>query len=213
MQEGAEVHDQAYEDALRSGIDALESHVHAVQDQLNKSHKGVEEKLPQPESDLTAVREDLEKARKEKGRLQTELIATRDELETARWELEKARSKTTEPNSNYSTLQKTRNVMIDPKNVATVLLPLLRHINPIVRRAAVEAATDLGSPLLAFSLIQRLDDPDEDVRYAALIAVRLITKQSVPDQLPEDDSSRRTLVRSLRKQWIQEGGLGLRLEH
>ena len=100
-----------------------------------------------------------------------------------------------------------QDVAADLKRAALVLQPMLRHASPAVRRAAVDAAGDLGSPLLVSSLIQRLNDPVGGVRRGALSTLRAITGQNVVNKVPEDEFARRTLLRTLRRRWTQSGGL------
>ena len=183
-------------------IKQVGSELAAAQSKLN----GVRKEKESLQSELAAARGELNGVRKEKESLQSELAAARDELETLRVKLEKVRS------MKVAELQKTRDVIIDPKRVASVLQPLLRHADPAVRRAAVEAAGDLGSPLLVFSLIQRLNDPVGEIRHVALATLRAITGQSVVARLPEDEPVRRTLLKVLRRCWTQSGGLTLRLK-
>ncbi len=153
----------------------------------------------QPAPEVTPAQKDIEQ-------VGSELTAARDEMETIRAKLEKVRA------LKVAELQKTRDVVIDPKRVASVLQPLLRHADPAVRRAAVEAAGDLGSPLLVFSLIQRLNDPVGGIRHVALATLRAITGQRVVDRLPEDESARKVLLRTLRRCWTESGALKLRLK-
>lgn len=159
-------------------------------------------------AELAAARDELEGVRKAKEALRSELDAARDELKGVREEKESLQSELKKIRAlKVSELQKTRDVIIDPENVAGVLQPLLRHLDPAVRQEAARAAGSLGSPVLVFSLIQRLNDPDGGVRQAALRAVRAITNQRVVDELPEDEAARRDVVRGLHRCWTQGGSL------
>ncbi len=206
MQEDREAHGRSYEKALQSGIDTLDSHVCAVRDQLVKARREAIEAASKPPPKITPTVKDkegeLKRMREEKESLQSELAAVQEELKITRRGSGKGRFQKTPE------LQKMMpGVVVDPKNVAEMLMPLLKHADPIVRKESVEAAVDLGSPRLLFPLIQCLDDPNPGVRHAALAAIRVITKENVVDRLPEDRYARRVLVRKLRRRWINGDNL------
>jgi HEAT repeat protein len=92
----------------------------------------------------------------------------------------------------------------DPE-LATVLLPLLRDADLLVRMGAARGLGSLGNPNAIPALIEALEDAEAPVREAAVFSLRLLTGLDLKyDPLaPAPDRARR--VEAWRR-WWERGG-------